>query len=107
VVERHTAPTRSWFAIGSLSEATAGREDEIAQLLAHSGKTEVVEDVRSAKWMKLVSDATRLVTTAILGEPMMASLKHEAMRDLMIASGKEALAAGIAQDYDVQPISAQ
>jgi 2-dehydropantoate 2-reductase len=54
--------------------------------------------------MKLVSNATTLVTTAILGEPMMASLKHEAMRDLMIASGKEALAAGLAQGYEVQPI---
>jgi len=35
---------------------------------------------------------------------MLASLKHEAMRDLMIASGREALAAGLAQGYEVQPI---
>jgi 2-dehydropantoate 2-reductase len=104
VVERHTPPESSWFAVGSLSEATAGREGEVAELLAHAGKTEVVEDIRSAKWMKLVSNATTLVTTAILGEPMLASLKHEAMRDLMIASGKEALAAGLAQGYEVQPI---
>lgn len=73
-------------------------------MLAHAGRTEVVDDIRSAKWMKLVSNATTLVTTAILGEPMLASLKHEAMRDLMIASGKEALAAGLAQGYEVQPI---
>ncbi len=104
VVERHTAPEASWFAVGSLSEATARREPEVAELLAHAGRTEVVDDIRSAKWMKLVSNATTLVTTAILGEPMLASLKHEAMRDLMIASGKEALAAGLAQGYRVQPI---
>lgn len=104
VVERHTPPESSWFAVGSLSDATAGRESEVAELLDHSGRTEVVADIRSAKWMKLVSNATTLVTTAILGEPMLASLKHEAMRDLMIASGKEALAAGLAQGYEVQPI---
>lgn len=104
VVERHTPPESSWFAVGSLSDATAGREGEVAELLAHAGRTEVVDDIRSAKWMKLVSNATTLVPTAILGEPMLASLKHEAMRDLMIASGKEALAAGFAQGYEVQPI---
>jgi 2-dehydropantoate 2-reductase len=104
VVERHTPPESSWFAVGGLSDATAGREGEVAELLAHAGRTEVVDDIRSAKWMKLVSNATTLVTTAILGEPMLASLKHEAMHDLMIASGKEALAAGFAQGYEVQPI---
>jgi 2-dehydropantoate 2-reductase len=104
VVERHTAPENSWFAVGSLSDATAGREAEVADLLALAGRTEVVDDIRSAKWMKLVSNATTLVTTAILGEPMLASLKHEAMRDLMIASGREALAAGLAQGYEIQPI---
>jgi 2-dehydropantoate 2-reductase len=104
VVKRDTPPEKSWFAVGSLSEATAGRESEVADLLAHAGRTEVVDDIRSAKWMKLVSNATTLVTTAILGEPMMASLKHEAMRDLMIASGQEALRAGLAQGYEVQPI---
>jgi 2-dehydropantoate 2-reductase len=104
VVERHTPPESSWFAVGSLSEATAGRESEVADLLAHAGRTEVVADIRSAKWMKLVSNATTLVTTAILGEPMLASLKHEAMRGLMIASGQEALRAGLAQGYEVQPI---
>ena len=104
VVERHTPPESSWFAVGSVSEATAGRESEVADLLAHAGRTDVVDDIHSAKWMKLVSNATTLVTTAILGEPMLASLKHEAMRDLMIASGREALAAGLAQGYEVQPI---
>jgi 2-dehydropantoate 2-reductase len=104
VVERHTPPESSWFAVGSLSDATAGREGEVAELLAHAGRTEVVDDIRSAKWMKLVSNATTLATTAILGEPMLGALKFEAMRDLMIASGREALAAGLAQGYEVQPI---
>jgi hypothetical protein len=67
VVERQTPPESSWFAVGSFSEATAGRESEVADLLDHAGRTEIVADIRSAKWMKLVSNATTLVTTAVRG----------------------------------------
>ena len=104
VVERHTPPERSWFAVGALDPATAGREAEVAELLAQAGAVEVVDDIRSAKWMKLVSNCTTLVTTAILGEPMLASLKHEAMRDLMLAAGQEALDAGLARGHQIEPI---
>ena len=104
VVDRHTPPERSWFAVGALDPAAAGREPEVAELLAHAGAVEVVADIRSAKWMKLVSNCTTLVTTAILGEPMLAALKHEAMRDLMLAAGQEALDAGLARGHLVQPI---
>ena len=104
VVERHTPPERSWFAVGALTQEANGREAEVAELLGHAGAVEVVADIRSAKWMKLVSNCTTLVTTAILGEPMLASLKHEAMRDLMIAAGQEALAAGLARGHQIQPI---
>ena len=104
VVERHSPPEHSWFAVGPLSAATVGREVDVAALLSHSGAVEVVEDVRSAKWMKLVSNATALVTSAILGAPFMSALKHEAMRDLMVAAGQEALDAGLARGYSIQPI---
>lgn len=104
VVDRHTPPERSWFAVGALDPAAAGREAEVAGLLSRSGAVEVVEDIRSAKWMKLVSNCTTLVTTAILGEPMLASLKHEAMRDLMVAAGQEALDAGLARGHRIEPI---
>ncbi len=106
VVERHTPPQRSWFAAGALdgSATAAGHVAEVAELLSYSGAVEVVDDIRSAKWMKLVSNCTTLVTTAILGEPMLAALKHEAMRDLMLAAGQEALAAGLARGHSIEPI---
>jgi 2-dehydropantoate 2-reductase len=104
VVERHTPPSRSWFAVGAVDQAAAGREAEIADLLAHSGTVSEVDDIRAAKWMKLVSNCTTLVTTAILGQPMLAAMKHEGMRDLMIRAGREALDAGRARGYEVLPI---
>ncbi|MEK9662073.1 MAG: hypothetical protein VW644_10110, partial [Alphaproteobacteria bacterium] len=58
IVQRHSGPSRSWFAVGSIDPATRGREHEVADLLTCSGAVEIVEDIRAAKWMKLVSNAT-------------------------------------------------
>lgn len=104
VVQRHSPPSRSWFAVGSLSEATAGREGEVADLLRHSGAVEVVDDIRAAKWMKLVSNCTTLVTTAILGLPMLAALHRPGMRELMVAAGQEALDTGAELGHPALPI---
>ncbi|MES2171294.1 MAG: 2-dehydropantoate 2-reductase [Actinomycetota bacterium] len=104
VVRRHSGPDRSWFALGSLSEATAGRTEEIAALLRHSGTVAVVDDIRATKWMKLVSNSTVLVTTANLGLSMSEAIEVPGMRELMVAAGTEALRAGVAQGYPVLPI---
>jgi 2-dehydropantoate 2-reductase len=104
IVQRHTPPARSWFAVGSLGPQTAGREHEVADLLRHAGVVYIVDDVRSAKWMKLVSNATTLVTTAMLGLPMLAALHQPGMRELMVRSGQEALDAGRAAGYEILPI---
>jgi 2-dehydropantoate 2-reductase len=104
VVERHSPPERSWFAVGSIDPATAGREREVADLLACAGRVEVVDDIRAAKWMKLVSNCTTLVTTALLGLPMRAALAQPGMRELMVRCGQEALDTGAALGHEILPI---
>ncbi len=104
VVQRHSPPPRSWFAVGSITPATAGRENEIADLLRRVGAVEIVDDIRAAKWMKLVSNATTLVTTAILGVPMLEAARMPGMRELMLRSGQEALDTGAAMGHPVLPI---
>jgi 2-dehydropantoate 2-reductase len=54
--------------------------------------------------MKLVSNCSTLVSTAILGLPMLAALQQEGMRELMIAAGQEALDVGMALGHPVLPI---
>ena len=56
------------------------------------------------KWMKLVSNATTLVTTAILGLPILEAVKLPGMRELMLQSGQEALDAGAMIGHRVLPI---
>jgi 2-dehydropantoate 2-reductase len=104
VVHRHSPPPRSWFAVGSIHPATAGRESEIADLLRHSGSVEIVENIRATKWMKLVSNATTLVSTALLGLSMHEAVGLPGMRELMIRSGQEALDTGEALGHPVLPI---
>jgi 2-dehydropantoate 2-reductase len=104
VVERHSGPDRSWFAVGALDATTRGREEEVAGLLRNSGTVEVVDDIRATKWMKLVSNATTLVTTALLGLPMVEAAEDAQMRALMLRSGQEALDAATGLGHPVLPI---
>jgi 2-dehydropantoate 2-reductase len=103
-VERHSGPERSWFAVGGIHSSTQGREEEIASLLRHSGTVEIVDDIEAAKWMKLVSNATTLVTTAILGMSMVDAAALPAMRDIMLRSGGEALEAAVRLGNPITPI---
>jgi len=103
-VDRHSGPDRSWFAVGSIHPSTRGRADEIASLLRHSGTVEVVDEVEATKWMKLVSNATTLGTTAILGLPIAEAAAMPVVRDIMLAAGQEALDATVALGNAILPI---
>ena len=104
VVDRHSGPERSWFAVGGIHPATRGREKEVASLLRHSGTVEIVDDIQATKWMKLVSNATTLATTALLGCSMVEAAAVPAMRDVMLRSGQEALDATVGLGNPVLPI---
>jgi 2-dehydropantoate 2-reductase len=104
VVTRHTSRARSWFAVGGIDAATSGREAEIEALLKHSGSVETVNNIRATKWMKLVSNATALVSTALLGLPIQQAAALPGMRELMLRAGQEALDVGAAHGYPPLPI---
>jgi 2-dehydropantoate 2-reductase len=107
IVHRHSGPSASYFAVGAVDPAAAGRESQVAAVLAHSAETVDtlgVGEIEAAKWMKLVSNSTTLVGSAILGMPIAASAKLEPMRELMLAAGREALTAGAVRGYPQVPI---
>ena len=104
IVERHSPPARSWFAVGSIHPATKGRESEVAELLACAGACEIVDDILAAKWMKLVSNCTTLATTACLGKSIVDAETVPGMRDFMLRAGQEALDVGAALGHERRPI---
>jgi 2-dehydropantoate 2-reductase len=104
LVERHTPPSGTWFGLGSLTSATAGREHELADLLQSAGSAQVVDDIRSAKWMKLVVNSAELVPSAILDLPLLQAAKVPGMHDFMVQTGKEAVRTAVAVGRKVVPI---
>ena len=104
IIERHSDPSRSWFAVGSIDSTTKGREEEIARLLRNSGSVSIVDDIRAVKWMKIVSNSTTLATTAIVGLPMIEAAGIPEMRRFMLQSGQEALDATLMLGNPILPI---
>ncbi|MGO9418643.1 ketopantoate reductase family protein [Roseiarcus sp.] len=96
VVVRQTPPKGSWFAIGAVDPSAEGREDEVAQCLRHAGTVEISEDIRSAKWMKLVVNAAEFLPSAILGLPLAEAIDTPGIREIMAASGVEAVHTALA-----------
>ena len=104
VIRRSPPDNGSWFALGSVNPSTDGREEEIAELLRHVGEVEIVDDILSAKWMKLVMNAMTLATSALLGSGLNESYAIPGMRGLMLKAGAEALAAGAERGHKPVPI---
>jgi 2-dehydropantoate 2-reductase len=104
IVERNTTRDKSWFGLGSLDESAAGREEEVAELLRHVARVEIVSDILSAKWMKLTVNAMMLAPMAMLGLPGSEAMHVPGMRALMLRAGAEALVVGESLGYQAVPI---
>jgi len=100
----HSGVGSSWFGVGSLDPSTIGREEEVASVLRHSGTVEISPDILSAKWMKLVLNVMELANSAMTGLPLDVAENLPGMREIALAAGTEALAAGQAQGFTIQPI---
>ncbi|MFN8196482.1 MAG: 2-dehydropantoate 2-reductase N-terminal domain-containing protein [Nocardioidaceae bacterium] len=104
VVTRQNAPADSWFAVGAYDDAARGRAEEVQAVLRHAGTVEVVDDIRSAKWMKLVANAGELVPSAILDAPLAEAVRIPGVHEFMVECGKEAARAAIADGSTLVPI---
>ena len=104
VCNRETPPSGSWFALGGLTPSTQARADDVAEVLRHAGTVEVYDDIRSAKWMKLVANASELVPSALLNQPLHEVAQDPEMVDYMKACAKEALAVCIGSGSKIVPI---
>ncbi len=104
VVVRQTGPAGTWFGIGAYDESTRGREAEVVDVLRHAGEAEIKEDIRSAKWMKLVVNAAEFLPSAILNLPLAEAVELPGIRDVMMASGREAVRTALALGNELVPI---
>ncbi len=104
LVERHTPISGTWFGLGGIDPAAHERADEVAKLLSLAGTVEVVDDIRSAKWMKLVVNCAELVTSACLDLPLLEAARVPGMHDFMVRAGQEAVRTSVDLGHRVVPI---
>jgi 2-dehydropantoate 2-reductase len=103
-VQRNTPPSRTWFGLGALDPAMKGRIAEVSEVLRHAGTVEEMDDILSAKWMKLIVNVMCLGPFAMLGLGVADAAKIPGMRELVVRIGTEALEAGNDLGYKVLPI---
>ncbi len=94
----------SWFALGALDLNQQIRVEEIARLLRNSGRVEVMDDIRSAKWMKLVVNAAELIPSSIVNLPLYDAANAPGMLEVMRLAGYEAMQAALADGAKIIPI---
>ncbi|MGC4110431.1 MAG: 2-dehydropantoate 2-reductase N-terminal domain-containing protein [Nocardioides sp.] len=104
VVERHTPVSGTWFALGGLEATAQERARSVADVLRHAGTVSVVDDIRSAKWMKLVVNCAELVTSACLDLPLLQAAQVPGMHQFMVRAGKEAVRTSVDLGHRVVPI---
>jgi 2-dehydropantoate 2-reductase len=104
VTNRQNDHEESWFALGALDPKTQPRVEEVAKLLRNSGRVEVMEDIRSAKWMKLVVNAAELIPSAIVNLPLNDAARYPGMLEVMRLAGYEAMQAAQADGAQIIPI---
>ena len=104
ITTRQNDIDESWFAIGCLDPAMRKRVEGVAQLLRNSGTVEVVNDINSAKWMKLIVNAGELIPSAIIDTALNAAARTPGMLQLMRATGYEAMRAALADGATIMPI---
>jgi len=104
VTNRQNDHDESWFALGALDPKTQARVEGVADLLRNSGTVLVTDDIRSAKWMKLIVNAAELIPSAIINLPLNDAARAPGMLEVMRAAGYEAMQAALADGATVMPI---
>ena len=94
----------SWFALGAVDPVQQHRVEDVAKLLRCTGRVEVMDDIKSAKWMKLVVNAAELIPSAILNLPLGDAARYPGFLEVMRHAGYEAMRAALLDGASIIPI---
>ena len=104
VTNRQNNQEESWFALGAVDPLQQHRVEDVAKLLRCSGRVEVTNDIKSAKWMKLVVNAAELIPSAILDLPLADAARFPGFLEVMRQAGYEAMRAALLDGAAIVPI---
>jgi 2-dehydropantoate 2-reductase len=104
IVVRQVPPSGTWFTVGTLDGARTPALENVAEALGHAGITEVSDDIRSSKWMKLLANIPEMLPSAILNVPLLTAVAIEGMRPVMDAASREAYRTAVDLGITMVPI---
>ena len=104
VTNRQNDHDESWFALGAVDPGQQHRVEDVAKLLRCQGRVEVTNDIKSAKWMKLVVNAAELIPSAVLNMPLGDAARFPGFLDVMRQAGYEAMRAAQLDGASIIPI---
>jgi len=104
VTNRQNDQEESWFALGAVDPEQQHRVEDVAKLLCCSGRVEVTDDIKSAKWMKLVVNEAELIPSAILDLPLGDAARFPGFLEVMRQAGYEAMRAALVDGAEIVPI---
>ena len=104
IVQRNTPPEKTWLGLGALEATMRDRVHEVKQILEKVGTVSEIQNIISAKWMKLVVNCMCLGPLAMLGLTLSEAMKVSGVREFVLKAGSEALAVGQDRGYTIEPI---
>ncbi len=103
VVTRNTTRPRTWFGFGEIDGTISPRTELVRALIANVAKAELVENIESAKWTKLVCNCMNR-PIGLTGLRNFEAKDLPGMSEIAVQLGRESRAVGEALGYDIQPI---
>ncbi|MGA1835384.1 2-dehydropantoate 2-reductase N-terminal domain-containing protein [Herbiconiux sp. 11R-BC] len=104
VVHRQYDKTETWITVGGLDGRITPGVALAAEALGHASVASVTDDIRAAKWMKLIANVPEMLPSAILGVPLLTAVSFDGMRPVMDAASREAYAVATALGVRMVPI---
>ena len=103
IVNREFDKTETWLSVGEVSGEMTDRLRDVHEALSHAAHVEMTDDIRSAKWMKLLANIPEMLPSAILGVPLIEAANTEGVREVMDQMSREAYALAIDLGITMQP----
>jgi 2-dehydropantoate 2-reductase len=92
VINREVPREGTWLSVGSVEGPVTKRVEQVHELLSHAAQVEITEDIRSAKWMKLLANIPEMLPSGILGAPLVEAANDTEVRAAMDHASREAYA---------------
>ena len=103
LVNREVTRPGTWLAVGSVDGPVTDRVHEVHQLLSHAASVEITDDIRSAKWMKLLANIPEMLPSGILGAPLVEAAADPEVRAAMDQASIEAYALAVQLGVTMMP----